>query len=243
MGSYALATRRNQAAGAKNQELAEKLEAANRQLGSYSAQLSRMAIAKERNRLARELHDSVTQTVFSMTLATQSAVLLLNRDRGGLEEQLNRLSLLAQSALSEMHTLISELQPGKTAEVGLPAALHQHLASRRLEEDLSVTLEVTGDCPLDFKEEQALFRIVQEALNNIAKHAHTSQAFIRLHLDEPFWVEIQDKGRGFDLKQAQMSGGSGLGIMWERAREIGWEVEVSARPGEGTRVRVEKIYG
>ena len=241
MGSYALAIRRNQFAGTQNQQLAEELEAANHQLQAYSAQLEGIAVARERNRLARELHDSVTQTVFSMTLATQSAVFLLKRDSNELETQLNRMSMLARSALAEMHMLIAELHPG-AVEGGLPAALSQLIALRRLEENLSATLEITGNCPLSLAEEQGLFRIVQEALNNVIKHARTSQATVRLHLDEPFWVEVEDRGPGFDLKCAQTGGGAGLLIMRERAREIGWDLQINSRFCAGTRIRVEKKY-
>jgi signal transduction histidine kinase len=113
VASYALATRRAQASRTQNQSLALELQEANRQLQAYSNQLEQLAVTRERHRLARELHDSVTQTIFSMTLTTQSALLLLDRDPSQARVQLDRLNQLAQSALAEMRVLISELRPGQ----------------------------------------------------------------------------------------------------------------------------------
>jgi signal transduction histidine kinase len=247
LGSYVLATQRAQAAQARTQVLAQEVQETNRQLQAYSTQLEQLAVARERHHLARELHDSVTQTIFSMTLTTQSALLLLNRDPSQVGVQLDRLSDLARSALSEMRVLISELRPEKVAEGGLAAALRRHLADRHLLDDLAVSLEIEGDRPLGPAEEQGLFRIAQEALNNIVKHAQASQAHIRLHLAEPFWMEIEDQGRGFDLQQAQDSsrvgGQVGLVSMGERAAEIGWDLQVITSPGAGTCIRAEKPSG
>jgi NarL family two-component system sensor histidine kinase LiaS len=240
LGTCALATRRAQAAHTKNQTLAQQLQEGNQELQAYSARLEGMAVARERNRLARELHDSVTQTVFSMNLTAQSALLLFDRDRPRVGGQLERLSQLAQSALSEMQLLISELPPEGGASGGLVPALRRHLASSRLPESLSVSLEVEEAGPLPPAAEQALFGIAQEALNNIVKHAQASHAQIRLHLAEPFWMEIEDQGQGFDLQRAQSSGRVGLMHIRERAAEIGWNLQIITSPGAGTRIRVEK---
>jgi len=139
-----------------------------------------------------------------------------------------------------MRVLISELRPEKVAEGGLVAALRRHLADRHLPESLAVSLEVEGDQPLTSAEEQGLFRIVQEALNNIVKHAQASEAHIRLHLIEPLWLEIEDQGQGFDSERARDSGHVGLASMGERAAEIGWNLHIITAPGAGTRIRVEK---
>jgi signal transduction histidine kinase len=240
-GAYALATRRAQAERDQNHVLAQELQAANHQLSAYSTQLERLAVAQERNQMARELHDSVTQAVFSMTLATQSALLLLERNPSQVGEQLDRLSLLGQGALSELQLLISKLPPETETSGGLLLALRQHLADRQLKEGLSVSLEIEGDQALSAAEEQGLFRIAQEALNNIVKHAHTSQAQIWLHLANPFWMEVSDQGQGFDLEQARSQGRVGLQSMRERAIEIGWELQITTSPGAGTRIRVEKL--
>ena len=240
LGSYMLATRRAQAARLRNQALADELQDANRQLQAYSTQLEQLAIARERNRLARELHDSVTQTVFSMTLVTQAAGLLLEREPNKVAAHLERLNQLSRSALAEMQVLIAQLGPENATREGLEAKLRRHLASSRLPQDLSVSLDVQGNQPLEAEEEQCLYRIAEEALNNIVKHSRASQAHIRLHLAEPFWVEITDEGLGFDLAQARGSGRVGLASMRERAAEIGWNLQISSSPGAGTQIRVEK---
>lgn len=240
-GSYSRATRRAQEAWIQNQALAQELEEANQKLQAYSTQLEGLAVARERNRLARDLHDSVTQTVFSMTLTTQSASLLLERDPARVEAQLDRLSQLAQSALAEMQLLITQLRPAETVQGGLAAALKGHLTSGRFSENLSISLEVQGEQPLEAAEEQGLFHIVQEALNNIVKHSQASKAQVRLHLSEPLWIEIEDWGKGFDLSQAQGSGRVGLLSMCERAAEVGWALQIKTAPGQGTCVRVEKL--
>jgi signal transduction histidine kinase len=202
-------------------------------------QASAIAALEERNRLARELHDSVTQTVFSMNLTSQSALLLYERDLSQVEGQLNRLNQLAQSALSEMQILISELRPEKSTQSDIVSALRKHIADRTLQENLSIIFEVEGDGVLNTFEEQGLFRIAQEAINNIVKHARTENAQITLHLSEPYWMEITDHGQGFDLGKALEKGRVGLCSMQERAEEIGWKIEIISSPGSATRIHVE----
>ena len=143
--AFSRAIRRAQDAHAQNQALAQELEEANQKLQTYATQLEKLAVARERNRLARDLHDSVTQTVFSMTLTTQSASLLLARDPNKVEAQLDRLGQLARSALAEMQLLISELKPVETTQGGLAAIIKRYLASGRFSENLSISLEVQGE--------------------------------------------------------------------------------------------------
>ena len=241
-GFYAKATRQAQITRGENLALARELQEANQKLQAYSAQMEQLVVARERNRLARDLHDSVTQTVFSMTLTTQSALLLLEREPARVGTQLERLSQLARNALSEMQLLISELKPEETGSKGLAANLRRYLAGGHFPEDLSIDLEVQGYQPLDHAEEQSLFHIVQEALNNVVKHAQTRKAQIRLHLIEPMWIEVEDLGRGFDLQHAQFDGNRlGLHSMRERAIEIGWVLQIRTSPGKGTCVRVERL--
>jgi len=244
---YSRATQRALTARTQNQKMVEELEANNRQLRAYSQQLEQLATARERLHLARELHDSVTQTIFSMNLSTQSALVLLERDPGRVGGQLDHLNHLAQSALSEMRELITELRPEPVTEGGLVAALRQHLINRSLPEGLSVSLEVEGDQLLKPTEEQGLFRIVQEAINNVVKHSGASQATIRLHQSEPFWIEVEDNGRGFDVQNTQTGsqpgGQVGLSGIHERAAEIGWDLRVITSPGTGARIQLKKSAG
>jgi signal transduction histidine kinase len=240
-GFFARTAQRAQTVQAQNQSLARELQEANRELQAYSARMEQLIAARERNRLARDLHDSVTQTVFSMTLATQSAALLLERDPVKTEAQLDRLSQLARNALAEMQLLISELKPEGARSEGLAATVASYLAGARFPEQLCIDLQVQGERPLEPAEEQALFHIIQEALNNTVKHAQTVKAQVRMHMTEPMWIEVEDWGQGFDLQQAQNSGRVGLFSMRERAAEVGWDLQIKTSPGHGTRVRVEKL--
>ena len=223
----------------QQEALASELLEANRKLESYLQTLKQLVIGRERQRLALELHDSVTQTIFSMTLATQSARLLLNRDRQQLAAQLDRLDDLAQSALSETQALISHLAP-TASNGGLLDVLRHHLADRQRLDNLSVSLEVEGEGLLTPAEEASLFRIAQEALNNVVKHARTTTAVLRLHLAEPFWMEVEDRGAGFDPQRIIGGGRMGLAGMRERAAEIGWIFEAESDPGQGTCIRIQK---
>jgi signal transduction histidine kinase len=241
LGFYALTTRRAQEADVQNQVLAKQLQEANQQLQSYTRQLENLAVLKERNRLARDMHDSITQTAFSMSLAAQSASLLLNSNPSLVKEQLQRLSQLTQSALSEMKLLISEFPLVQVTPGELVTALHQHIANRRFSKELTISFQAEGDCILQPAEEQVLFHIAQEALNNAEKHAQASWVNIRLHLQEPVWMDIIDNGKGFDLQSALISGGVGLNSMYERTVEIGWRMEITTAINQGTHLRIEKL--
>ena len=252
LGLFTLATRRAGEARAHNRALTEELEAANVELAEYSRRTERVAAAGERHRLARELHDSVTQTVFTMNLTAQSAALLLPRDRSAAVDQLDRLRELAQTALREIRVLGSELAAMELDEDGLASALRRHLAERGLPADLSVTLSVEGGeargrppasgkpAGLSPAEELCLFRVAQEALNNIVKHAQAREAAIRLRLSPPCRLEVEDHGRGFRMDEGRGGGGMGLRGMGERAAEIGWGFSVASEPGAGTRIVVEQ---
>jgi signal transduction histidine kinase len=243
MSAYIWSTRRARIVQEQEQALVGELQEANQRLEFHARQQEQLAAGRERQHLARELHDSVTQTIFSMTLATQSAQLLLERDRKQVAGQLDRLDQLARSALSEMQVLISRLAPQAGTGGGFVGALQKHLEERKRLENLDVTLEVEGKQSLVQAEEVVLFRIAQEALNNIVKHARVSQASIRLHLDEPPWLEVEDHGTGFDPRQIRGSSQMGLAGMSERAAGIGWTLRVESSPGGGTRIRVEKASG
>lgn len=242
LASYSLAARRAQEARRHYQSLMQELQDANRKLEQYSDTLEKLGIVRERQRLARELHDSVTQTIFSMTLTTQSALLLSDRDPLRVRPQLERLDMLAQSAMAEMHTLISELRPEQGVDGGLVSAMQQHINRQHLPEGLSVTLAVEGQQELPPLEAQGLFRIAQEALNNVVKHSCARKASLHIYLDEPCWIEIDDDGQGFNTQQAFGGGHVGLAGMRERAEEIGWHLIIQSGPGEGTHIRVEKMY-
>ncbi len=217
-----------------------ELQVAHGQLREYASQKEQLAAEQERNRLARELHDSVTQTVFSMNLTVQAARLLLERDRSRVVAQLQRLEGLAANALREIQALISSLRPAPPVVENLPVTLRGLAIERRSRDGLEVTLEVTGDRILTETVAAGLYLIVQEALTNVVKHAGTREATIRLRLDEGrSLLEVEDRGRGFlTHAAANEQGHLGLAGMAERARDLGWHLTIESQPGRGTRIRV-----
>jgi signal transduction histidine kinase len=234
--------KRAEAARAENLRLYDELKIANRQLLDYSAQAEELAVAQERNHLARELHDSVTQTVFSMTLAVQAARLLWGKDPDRVVDQLDRLQSLARSAVGEIQLLVAQLRPTSVTEDGLDAALKRLCDERLARDGLQVCLNVISESALPEALAVGLYRIVQEALNNVTKHAGTHQATVRLDLDSAHpYIEVSDTGVGFIVDATRrQTGHMGLIGMAERASELGWTMSVQSQPGRGTRVRVEE---
>jgi signal transduction histidine kinase len=241
-GGYAHQIGQAAAARGRNLHLLEELQVAYRQLQGYAVQVEELAAEQERSRLARELHDSVTQTVFSMNLTVQSARLLMKRDPGRVAGQLQRLEELAASAMGEIQTLVSELRPTSMADEGLPAALRRLAAERQVRDGLDVSVEVSGERVLLDSEAIGLCCIAQEALTNVAKHAGTGQATLRLNLAPGIsFLEIKDGGLGFDPQSVSSQHGHlGLAGMAERARELGWSLSIESQPGRGTCIRVEE---
>jgi signal transduction histidine kinase len=223
VGSYAAVTAQAEVARQESQTLLTELQATHRQLQAYAAQVEELAATKERNHLARELHDSVTQTLFSITLTAKSARILLEQDSARAMVQLDHLQELAQSALAEMRTLISQLRPTPSEAGGLVAALRRHGAALKSQDGLTVALEIEGEPGLPPEQEAQLFRIVQEALNNIVKHAHTDQALVKLALtDGQVSLLVEDHGVGFDSAAVQPDRETlGLTSMRERAEMMG----------------------
>jgi signal transduction histidine kinase len=199
----------------------------------------------ERQRLARELHDSVSQALFSMTLHARTAQRLLHRaDPAGadqLDAQLAKLCELSTGALAEMRALIFELRPGAVVEEGFAAALSRQVHALTARENLDITITCPGErVPLDPNTEEHLYRICLEALHNVVKHAHASSAQVEVAVDqenERLAVAVRDDGAGFD-PTIDRPGHLGQRTMRERAEAIGATLRVVSAPGAGTEVRL-----
>lgn len=229
-------------AQSRSEALLADLQAANRKLQEYAVQVEELAVVKERNRLARELHDSVTQIIFGLTLSAQAARILLVRDPARVTAQLDHMQDLAQKALAEMRSLIQELHQVPGTGGGLVNRL-QNLANERKSTDgLEVILQVDEELGLPANLEEALYRISQEALNNIVKHAQTNQAVLSLRVENGSRVIlcIEDHGAGFDPAHTQSQPGHlGLTSMSERVQALGGKLLIDSQPGRGTRLMVE----
>jgi signal transduction histidine kinase len=204
-------------------------------------QAKQVAVLEERNRLARELHDSVTQTLYGITLYAQAAVGQLAL--GNLEqvaENLREIQDTSQEILAEMRLLIYELRPPVLERVGLVGALQARLSAVEGRAGLKTTLksDLAGRLPAAI--EEGLYRIAQEALNNVLKHAHALTITVSLsQRDKLVTMEIADDGVGFEPERMKGQGGMGLPAMQERAAALGGRLAISSKPGEGARVVME----
>jgi len=226
----------------ESEEQRADLQLAHQQLQLYTEQAEELAVLKERGRLARELHDSVTQSLHSSTLMAEAGQRLaregdLERARG----YLIRLGEISQQALREMRLLVYELRPTILREVGLAGALQQRLdaVESRSGVEVDLNLDEDIDIPQDITEE--LFWISLEALNNALKHATPSRVTVSLYIEDPtekpcYGVVITDDGKGFDPDLID-AGGLGLVTMKERIEKLGGTLEIRSTPGEGTRVK------
>ncbi|HEY4633899.1 MAG TPA: GAF domain-containing protein, partial [Candidatus Limnocylindrales bacterium] len=201
-------------------------------------QAGELAAGEERAHLARELHDSVTQALFSMTLVSRSIELLLERDPAAAREQLGQLRDLQREALAEMRALIFELRPGNLEQDGLVRALKTHTAALQGRVGLPIVVEsdLAGRLPLEV--EEVLYRVAQEALHNVVKHAAARQ--VRLGIRETTGgvaLRIEDDGKGFD-PAAVPDGHLGLAGMRARADRLGATFACVSRPGGGTTIEV-----
>ena len=197
-----------------------------------------LAVLEERRRLARELHDSVTQSLFSMSLLAQALPELWEIDQGEAREGLRQIRDLTRGALAEMRALLVELRPAALAEQGLAHAIREHVAAFQRRTGLSVALDAAGEHPLPEPVEQAFFRIAQEALANVARHARARHVRVTLRGRAPVRLQIADDGQGFPLEQVG-DGRFGLLSMRERAEAAGAWLQVRSAPDQGTEIVVE----
>ena len=210
-------------------------------------QAERSAVAAERSRLARDLHDAVTQTLFSASLIAEVLPRIWERHPDEGRRRLEELRELTRGALAEMRTLLLELRPSALIEAELGDLLRQLAESITGRARVPVSVEVEGECALPPEVKVALYRIAQEALNNVAKHAAASQATVSLRCLSPHpsptregggvELRISDDGRGFD-PQGVPPESLGLGIMRERAEAIGAALRIKSQVGQGTQVVV-----
>jgi nitrate/nitrite-specific signal transduction histidine kinase len=200
-----------------------------------------LAVFEERNRLARELHDSVTQSMYSVVLLTEGwRRSIRNGGEANVDEYLARIGEINQQGLKEMRLLIHELRPPVLEEDGLLGALHQRLDAVEKRAGISARLIADEIIELPHAVEEGLYRIAQEALNNSLKHASAADVVVRIGTrDGKVVLEVEDDGRGFDLDTVGFNHGMGLANMRDRAEELGGSIEIRSEPGRGTLVKVE----
>lgn len=220
-----------------NQQLEEEIAQRQKAEQALAEKAIQDAIIGERTRLARDLHDAVTQTLFSSSLIAEVLPDLWesNPDEG--KKRLEELRQLTRGALAEMRTLLMELRPNSLVQIPLPDLLQQLCESLigRARLPIQFTAEGQAKIPPDVK--IALYRITQEALNNIVKHAKATRVIVSLQMGESVRLMISDDGSGFDLGTISADH-LGLKIMCERAESIGARCTIHSQPGEGTQISV-----
>jgi nitrate/nitrite-specific signal transduction histidine kinase len=199
-----------------------------------------LAVLEERNRLARDLHDSVSQSLYGLVAFSGAGRDLIDANKiEPVREYLERIENTSQQALNEMRILLFELRPPTLEQEGLTNALYHRLSA--VEERLGVEtiLQIDESVHLVEKIEVVIYRIAQEALNNVLKHSKATQVSVRLdYIDRRIELEIKDNGIGFDINELE-TGGIGLEVMRERTKDIGGTLNILSEPGNGTSVLLQ----
>lgn len=196
------------------------------------------ATTAERMRLARELHDSVSQELYGIAVAAHSARSLLERDPTRVADPLDYIHVLAESALLELRAIIFRLRPDAIANDGLVVGITRQAASVVARYGIRVDLAMDEEPDLRLDAKEAAYRIAQEALTNAVKHAQASSIQVRLRENgDGVLLEVADSGIGFDPR-APRNGHLGLRSMEERAAAVGGHLDVESETGKGTRIRL-----
>ena len=202
-------------------------------------QRARLAALEERQHLARELHDTLSQNLYGVALGAHTALAMLDADKAKVVEALDYILALADSGLTELRALIFDLRPESLAQEGLVTALTKQSAAVHARTGIEIRTDLCGepDVPLETKE--ALYRIAQEALHNAVKHAQAGRLDLRLYQSsDNIVLEIGDDGVGFDPTIA-FPGHLGLRSMDERAAKLRGAMAIHSSPGGGTRVHAQ----
>ena len=202
----------------------------------------------ERKRIARELHDETSQALAALLVAIDAADVAISQNGKGTTAGFGKVRTLASGILDEVHKLIFDLRPSLLDDLGLLPAIGWYAESRLQPLGVKVHLEVEGEpIRLETQVETALFRIIQEAITNVARHAEAEYLAINLDFKESsIWIEIEDDGKGFDTSgpKDHPSNGTGFGLlgMNERIALLGGRMEIDSEVGQGTRIRISVPY-
>ena len=196
---------------------------------------------EERNKLARDLHDSVTQALYGINLYADAIRLARQHNKQDvIDSHTEELRKLSREAMAEMRLLIYQLRPPVLEQEGLLAALRSRLDSVETRSGIRTSFETRGTINLSNIQENELFWIAQEILNNILKHAQANEVQVQLIGEAGhFWLIVQDDGVGFDLEATEQAGGQGLRNIRERAKKINATCTISSTPGQGSKISIE----
>jgi signal transduction histidine kinase len=198
----------------------------------------------ERQRIARELHDATGQSLTAIGLGLRGISNTFRQDTDKAAENLRQLEGLVARSLDELQHLIADLRPSHLDDLGLPAALRWYAGEIQSRVPLSITVDINGEpCPIDSAANTALFRVAQEALTNVVKHAQATNVTVRLsYLPSMVMLQVEDDGCGFDVLIQARRPAWGLLGMEERATLLGGHVAVKSQPGHGARIEMMIPY-
>jgi signal transduction histidine kinase len=204
-----------------------------------------LSVVEERNRLARELHDSVVQTLFSISLTAEAAVAKFDKDSEAARSELEMVRSLARDALEEARSLVFELRPAEVDSEGLATTLQKHVDVVQRVSRRPIGLQLDGYEPQPAKKERELFRIAQEALNNAVKHANAEHIDVTLSAaNGQVRLTVTDDGAGFDPSDPQIrTRRLGITSLEERTEDLDGQLRILSEAGRGTRVEVEVPAG
>jgi NarL family two-component system sensor histidine kinase LiaS len=211
----------------QNQQLVDELKETQQKLRD-------LAVVEERNRLARDLHDSVKQQVFAISMQLSAAKTSLSESDKAYQS-ITEAEHLAQQAGTELTTLINALRPPALEKKSLPDAVHEHVQEWSRQSHIEASMNIDSTITVDEKVEQALFRVLQEALANVARHSKADKVHVELRSENDVVVlKIEDNGIGFDAKQ--IAKGVGLDSMQERLIAVNGKIDIESERSKGTRV-------
>lgn len=209
-----------------------------REIARDKVRIARLA----RERIERDLHDSVSQTIFSTRIIAEILPELWEKDREEAKRQLGKIKMLADDSLTEMRRILLELRPDAFAEEDIKDLLKQLVKSAKLRSNIDIRLNVQGDSRLEPKLKEVIYRIAQEATNNAIKHSEADSVRLDLKfLPEKVELKVKDDGVGFDINKVPKNK-YGLYIMKDRARSVGSSIVISSMPDKGTSVDFEYKY-
>jgi signal transduction histidine kinase len=245
IGAFYLTEREDEPEFTKADEELIQLLAAHAAIAITNARLHEqsreLSVVSERNRLALDLHDVVSQKLYSLVLTAEAAATLLDRDAEAAREQVVKLQGIARQALDELRSLIFELRPPDLARDGLCGALRKHVEVLRRVQSAAVEMEGDLELEADPRRDAEIFRIAQEAMQNALRHAEPSRILVRIgQTDGRLQLDVVDDGVGFDPHEPGLrSRRLGLTSMEERAQRIGGRLDIRSAPGQGTTVHLD----
>lgn len=221
----------------QRQELERQVAERTREIERLFEKTKEIAIMDERNRLARDLHDSAKQKAFAALAQLGTASGIIQHDPGAAREHIGEAENLVSDVIQELTFLIQEMYPLALQEKGLATSLREYIYEWETRSDIPVHLHIEGEQRLPLGTEQALYRIVQESLANVARHSRASQVEVSvIYKPDDVTITIADNGHGFDT--SQKPNGIGLRSIQERTCSIGGRLLLESSPGKGTRIQV-----